>query len=47
METEGTKQIEVAGKDDKRQITAVFGATMEGDFLSVQLVYQASSGVPC
>ena len=32
METEGLKRIEVAGKDDKRQITAVFGASMEGDF---------------
>ena len=29
MEIEGTKRIEVAGKDDKRQITAVFGASME------------------
>ena len=29
---QGTKWIEVAGKDDKRQITAVFGASMEGDF---------------
>ena len=43
METEGTKRIEVAGKDDKRQITAVFGASMEGDFLPVQLVYQGKT----
>lgn len=32
METEGMKRIKVAVKDDKRQITAVFGASMEGDF---------------
>ena len=43
METEGLKRIEVAGKDDKRQITAVFGASMEGDFLPVQLVYQGKT----
>ena len=42
-ETKGTKQIEVAGKDDKRQITAAFGASMEGDFLAVQLVYQGKT----
>ena len=32
METEGLKRIEVAGKDDKCQITAIFGASMEGIF---------------
>ena len=43
MEIEGTKRIELAGKDDKRQITAVFGASMEGDFLPAQLVYQGKT----
>ena len=32
--------MEEAGKDDKHQITAVFGASLSGDFLPVQLVYQ-------
>ena len=43
MEKERAKQIEVAGKDNKRQITAVFGASMKGDFLPVQLVYQGKT----
>ena len=33
MEREGMKHIEIAGSQDKRQITAVFGATMNGSFL--------------
>ena len=32
MKEQGTKRIEVIGKGDKRQITAVFGGTMTGDF---------------
>ena len=32
MEVEGAKRVEVAGKDDKRQITAVFAGSMTGDF---------------
>lgn len=42
METEGLKRIEAAGKDDKRQIITVFGASI-GDFLPVQLVYQGKT----
>lgn len=37
------KRVEVAGNNDKRQITAVFGGTMDGDFLPVQLVYQGKT----
>ena len=33
MEEEGAKQVEIDGKDDKRQITAVFGCSLSGDFL--------------
>ena len=33
MEVEGDIQVDLAGKDDKRQITACFAGTMEGDFL--------------
>ena len=35
---EGSKRVEI-GIDDKRQITAVFGCSLTGDFLPVQLVY--------
>jgi len=40
MEREGTKRVEIVAKDDKRQITAVFGCSMAGDFLPPQLIYQ-------
>ena len=31
------------GIDDKRQITAVFGASLSGDFLPLQLVYEGKT----
>ena len=40
MESAGLKRVEIAGGDDKRQITAVFVATVDGDFLPPQLIYQ-------
>jgi len=43
MEMEGAKRVEVVGKDDKRQITAIFGISMSGDFLPIQLVYQGKT----
>ena len=43
MEQEGAKRVEIDGKDDKRQITAVFGCSMSGDFLPPQLVYQGKT----
>ena len=43
MEQEGIKRVEIDGKDDKRQITAVFGCSMSGDFLPPQLVYQGKT----
>lgn len=39
MESKGLKGIAVTGCKDKRQITAVFGTTMDGNFLPVQLIY--------
>lgn len=33
------KHIEITGSQDKRQITAVFGATKDGNFLPPQMVY--------
>ena len=43
MEQEGAKRVEIAGKDDKQQITAVLACTMNGDFLPLQLVYQGKT----
>ena len=43
MEQAGSKRVEIVGKDDKRQITALFGCTMSGDFLPPQLVYQGKT----
>ena len=39
MAKEGSKRVEICGKDDKRQITAVFNCSMTGDFLPMQLIY--------
>ena len=43
MAKEGSKRVEIIGKDDKRQITAVLRGTMSGDFLPVQLVYKGTT----
>ena len=43
MEKEGSKRVEIVGVDDKRQITAVFGCTMAGDFMPVQLIYKGKT----
>jgi len=43
MAEEGSKRVEIDGKDDKRQITAVFGCSMAGEFLPPQLVYQGKT----
>ena len=40
MAKEGSKRVEVVGLNDKQQITAVFGGTLCGKFLPIQLVYQ-------
>ena len=38
MAKEGSKRVDIVGIDDKRQITAVFGCTMDGDFLPPQII---------
>ena len=43
MEAEGSKRVEVTGKDDKRQLTAVLVGTLDGDFLPSQIIYQGTS----
>ena len=35
--------MQVIGTDDKRQITAVFGATLSGEFLCPQLIYKGTT----
>lgn len=49
MEAEGTKRVEVAGEDDKRQLTAVLAGSMAGEFLPPQLIYQGKTSqcLPC
>ena len=34
MEAPGTKRVEIIGKDDKQQLTAVLGCSMLGDFFT-------------
>ncbi len=43
MEKEGSKRVEIAGVNDKRQITAVFSRSLMGDFLPPQLVYKGKT----
>jgi len=43
MEVEGSKRVDLVGKDDKRLITACFAGTMEGDYLPPQLVYEGKT----
>ena len=43
METEGSKRVEVIGKDDKRQLTAVLAGTLDRDFLPSQIMYQGTT----
>jgi len=43
MEKKGTKRVELAGIDDKRQITAVFACAMPGKFLPMQLIYKGTT----
>ena len=40
METPRTKHVEIIGKDNKRQLTAVLGCSMSGEFSPLQLIYQ-------
>ena len=47
MEKKGTKQVEISAVDDKRQITAVFGCSLSGDFLPVQLIYKGTTKKCC
>ena len=43
MEAKGSKQVEIVGMSDKRQITAIFCGALSGDFLPPQLIYQGKT----
>ena len=43
MEVEGAKRVEVAGKDNKKQITAVLGGSCVEDFLPPQIIYEGKT----
>ena len=43
MEQKGAKRVEFARVDDKRQITTVFAATLVGEFLPFQVIYQGKT----
>ena len=43
MAEEGSKRVEIDGKDDECQITAVFACSMAGDFLTPQIIYQGKT----
>jgi len=43
MEKRGTKCVEIAAINDKRQITALFTCTAAGSFLPIQLVYEGTA----
>ena len=39
----GSKTVSLAGLEDKRQMTATFAATLDGQFLPIQLLYQGKT----
>ena len=43
MEAKGSKRVEAAGINDKRQITAVFCGALNGELLPLQLIYQGKT----
>jgi hypothetical protein len=42
-ETSGAKEVKVIGADDKRQITACIGSSLNGDLLPLQLIFQGKT----
>ena len=43
MEQQGAQQVEIAGINDKRQITVTLAGTMSGELLPIQLLYQGKT----
>ena len=46
IEVEGSKRVEVVGKDNNWQITACFAGSIASDFLPLQLVYIQRQNYP-
>ena len=40
---EGSKRVEIVGMNDKRQNTAVLWCTLQGDFLTPQIIYSGKT----
>jgi len=43
MEQRGIKRVEMVDQNDKRQITAAFCGTLQGDFLPLQVIYMGKT----
>ena len=43
MDLKGSKRVEIVGIDDKRQFTAVFCGSLDGDILPFQVIYQGKT----
>ena len=43
MEQQGSSRVEISGINDKRQITVTLGASMSGELLPIQLLYQGKT----
>ena len=43
MEVKGSRRVEVAGLSDKRQMTAIFAGSADGNFLPFQLIYSGTT----
>ena len=43
MHRAGEKVIPISNSDDKRQVTAVFAASLTGDFLALQIIYKGKT----
>ena len=43
LEKEVTKRVEIAGLNDKRQMTVIFAGNMVGEFLPPQLIYKGKT----
>ena len=43
MAKEGSKRVEIAGLDDKKQLMAVFAGTLSGEVLPPQIIYKGKT----
>ena len=43
MAKEGSKRVEIAGLEDKQQLTGVFAGILSGEFLYPQIIYKGKT----